>query len=71
MIPEERLQQLILSKDEHIERGDNFRTEGWVIVDGCLVIYDHEDPPAWLKPVLAARDDYGNTPDAYPARAVA
>lgn len=39
---------------------------GRSIIDGCLVVYPLDHPPAWLIPVLAARDDDGNTPDPYP-----
>lgn len=35
---------------------------GRAIIDGALVIYDLDAPPAWLAPVLSARDEDGNVP---------
>lgn len=80
-IPDERLQQLISRKNgaEALAwcRGHSYG-EGWAIIDGALVIYDHVNPPSWLAPVLEIRDDDGNTgmpplseqPDGYLAGAV-
>lgn len=33
---------------------------GRAIIDGAVVIYDLDDPPKWLKPILAYRDDDGS-----------
>ena len=68
MVPEPRLQQLIASKD--IRRAqkwcdDSGYSEGWALVDGCLVIYDINDSPLWLTDQLIQRDEYGNTPAFY------
>ncbi len=61
MLPDQRLQDLINGKDvEHAVHGPDI-VESWSIIDGVMVIYDLEDPPAWLVPVLAACDDDGNT----------
>jgi hypothetical protein len=55
-MPDERLQQIIASKDvENAVWG-----ECWTICDGALVIYLEDDPPAWLP---EERDEDGNTPD--------
>lgn len=40
---------------------DNDKTICRAVIDGVLVIYDLDDPPAWLVPVLEARDEDGNT----------
>lgn len=64
MIPEDRLQHLIESKDtlEALRCCNQYSySESWSIIDGSLVIYDHDNPPSWLEPVLAARDDNGDT----------
>lgn len=53
MVPEERLQQIIGSKDEDAALTSCTKhgySEGWAIRDGALVIYDLDDPPAWLPP---------------------
>jgi hypothetical protein len=68
VVPEERLQQLIASKD--IRRTQSFcnqygYSEGWAIMDGCLIIYDMGDSPSWLIDQLMQRDDDGNTPAFY------
>ena len=34
---------------------------GRAAIDGALVVFDLDDPPAWLKPVLDMRDENGNT----------
>jgi len=31
-------------------------------IDGAVVIYDMDDPPAWLTAVESASDENGNTP---------
>lgn len=65
MIPDARLQQLIQRKDADealVWCREHGYGEGWAIIDGALVIYDHEDPPAWLAPILALCDEDGNTP---------
>ena len=64
MIPEDRLQQILTAKDaEEAARWctEHNYVEGWAIIDGALVIYDVDAPPHWLVPVLAARDEDGNT----------
>jgi len=64
MIPEQRLQEILASKDQEAALAsctEHHNVEGWAIIDGALVIYDCDSPPAWLAPVLAARDDDGNT----------
>lgn len=67
-IPEERLRALIEGKDadaalESCEK--HGYSESWSLIDGCMVIYNLDDPPRWLLPVLAAQDDDGNTPEAF------
>lgn len=65
-IPEDRLQQLIRRKDsEEALRWckEHHYSEGWAIVDGCLVIYNIDDKPSWLGDVLESRDEDGNTPE--------
>ncbi len=64
MIPDERLQQIIEQKNERQARRSVQKhgyTEGWAIIDGCLVIYDVDDSPTWLTEKLVSRDDDGNT----------
>ena len=56
MLPDDRLQQIILSKDvENAVYG-----ESWSIIDNALVIYDEDDMPYWLPKY---RDEDGNTPE--------
>lgn len=65
MIPSDRLQELIMSKesDRALEWCKKFNyNENWAIIDGALVIYNGDSPPVWLKPILEMRDDNGNTP---------
>jgi hypothetical protein len=75
VIPEDRLQEIILHKDA--ERALDWCTrhqysEGWAIIDGAMVIYDIDNPPVWLRPILAMRDEDGNSPrkliDVIPVR---
>jgi hypothetical protein len=64
VIPHQRLQQIITSKDQEAASAacNQYRyVESWAIIDGALIIYDCDAPPAWLAPVLEARDDDGNT----------
>lgn len=71
MIPDARLQKLITKKDgEEAQRWtqEHRYSEGWAIVDGCLVIYDIDDSPEWLTEKLDQRDDDGNTPAYYDKR---
>ena len=57
MLTDERLQQIMASKDVE----NSLYGESWAIIDNCLVIYDGEDPdpPDWLP---QDRDEDGNTP---------
>jgi len=50
-----RLQEIMATKT------NGQPNESWAIIDDTLVIYDLEHPPAWLEPVLATRDEGGNT----------
>ena len=76
MIPSDRLQKLIESKDtrEALKWCKKYHySEGWAIIDGALIIYDLDRPPVWLAPVLEMLDEDGNTPPEltgmYPQRA--
>lgn len=60
-LPDGRLQEILESKDTGAAH-QHGRPEAWAIIDGVIVIYDYDAPPAWLKPILEARDDNGNTP---------
>lgn len=68
-VPADRLQQIIEAKDTD-ESGrwvdEHDYVESWAIIDGALVIHDHDDPPAWL-PTDSERDEDGDTkvPHAY------
>jgi hypothetical protein len=65
MIPEDRLQEILESKDQDAALAactEHGYVEGWALIDGALVVYDVDTPPTWLAPVLATRDDDGNTP---------
>jgi hypothetical protein len=67
VIPEDRLQQIIKNKDAaEAQRWCNKHgyTESWSIIDGAMVIYDHDNPPLWLAPILALQDDDGNTAES-------
>jgi len=64
MIPEERLQEILASKDHEAALAacnEHNYVEGWAIIDGAIVIYDCDASPAWLGSVLAARNEDGNT----------
>lgn len=59
MIPGTRLRQILEGKDvDEAARwcGKHRYVEAWAIADGAIIIYDHEDPPAWMPD----RDDDGN-----------
>jgi hypothetical protein len=60
-LTEDRLQNLTRDKDYEAAFATG-KAEGWAIIDGSLVIYDCDDPPDWLIPVLASRNDDGDTP---------
>ncbi len=63
-VPDERLQQILEGKDADAAHAAGKKygySESWSIIDGALVIFDFDNPPAWLKPVLDARDEDGNT----------
>jgi hypothetical protein len=58
--PDDRLQEIIESKDPEAALAacqKHGYSEGWCIIDGALVVYDLDAPPAWLAPVLARRDE--------------
>ena len=64
MIPSDRLQQLLERKDGAEAREwcrKNHYSESWSIIDGALVVFDSDDPPGWLDPVLEDRDEDGHT----------
>lgn len=68
MIPDERLQELIATKDQEQAQkwvNEHRYAEGWCIVDGCLVIYDLDDCPKWISEKLSERNDDGNTSAFY------
>ena len=68
MIPDDRLQQIIGVKDhEEAQRWceEHAYSEGWAIIDGAIVIYNIDDPPDWLIPVLELLDEDGYTPSFY------
>jgi hypothetical protein len=63
-LPEARLQQLIERKNasEALSWCEaHGYSEGWAIIDGAMVIYDIDNPPVWLAPILDLQDDDGNT----------
>lgn len=64
MIPDPRLQQIMETKDPELALAactEHGYCESWSIIDGALIIYNLDEPPAWLAPVLDARDEDGNT----------
>lgn len=64
-IPDSRLQAIIESKDADAALAsckEHGYGEGWALIDGAMVVYDLDSPPAWLVPVLAACDEDGYTP---------
>jgi hypothetical protein len=52
---DDRLQEIFSYKR------DGVHGESWCWIDNTIVIYDFEDPPAWLVPILEARDEDGYT----------
>lgn len=53
-IPSECLQEIISEKNiaSALKRcTEHNYTESWHIVDGCLIIYNKDDPPHWLNEV--------------------
>ncbi len=63
-VPDDRLQQIIEGKDEDAAQkavSEHRYVEAWRILDspgggGCLVIFDRNDPPEWLVPVIEVED---------------
>jgi hypothetical protein len=54
-IPSECLQEIIKEKNSEsaLKRcTEHGYIETWHVLDGCLVIYNHDDPPDWLRIVL-------------------
>lgn len=41
------------------EGNDKNISRTWI--DGALVVYDLDDPPVWLRPILELQDEDGNT----------
>ncbi len=64
-LPDERLQAILAAKDTDAA-SQHGRPEAWQIIDDTIIVFDHAAPPAWLKPVLDARDENGNTDLAAP-----
>ena len=60
-LSEDWLQDVIQYKVTLEAPENNDRCISRAIVDGVLVVYDLEDPPAWLEVVLDDRDEDGNT----------
>lgn len=65
MVPENRLQEIILNKDTDAAdkscKMHNY-SESWAIIDGALIIHDLADPPSWMKQAIATQDENGHTP---------
>lgn len=59
-LPYEYLREVMTGEDAEPPE-DYAGSIGRAIIDNALVIYDLDEPPAWLAPVLAARDEDGNT----------
>ncbi len=55
MLTHARLQEIMATKTNGVPN------ESWSAIDNTLVIFDLDNPPAWLVPVLAERDEDGNT----------
>jgi hypothetical protein len=63
MLPDERSQQILASKDVQVAQAscdEHGYSEGWAIIDGAVVIYNLDAPPHWL-PRDEDRDENGNT----------
>ena len=64
MVPDERLQALLAAKDVDAASAscaEHNYSEGWEIIDGALVIFDCDEPPVWLAPVIRAQNEDGDT----------
>lgn len=67
MLPQARLEKILKGKN-HSDALKSMAKHGhtnecWGIYDGVMVIYDEDDPPAWLAKVFEKADENGNTPD--------
>ncbi len=63
-LPSGRSQEILQSKDHEraLQWCSSYNyAESWAIIDGAVVIYNLDDPPAWLVPVLERLDENGNT----------
>jgi hypothetical protein len=56
MLPDERTQEILAGKDTEAALASCKRhgyAEGWRVVDGAVVVYNLDAPPAWLPKVSA------------------
>lgn len=54
-LDDDRLQEIFELKENGVYG------ESWMYIDGTIVIHDFDDPPAWLVPIIEARDEDGCT----------
>lgn len=54
MIDHERAAEIMSGKDT-VRALQTGRAESWIEIDGAIVIYDGDDPPAWM-PALEGRE---------------
>lgn len=54
------LDQRVIDRALKVKAADVAHPTSRAVIDGAVVIYNLDDPPAWLVPVLAARDEDGN-----------
>jgi len=63
------LDQIIIDRALAVSAGGTNHGVSRAVIDGAVVIYNLDDPPLWLKPVLHARDENGSPRDAMHVRA--
>lgn len=54
------LDSVVLDRAMSVKADDASHSTSRAIIDGAVVIYNLDDPPAWLTPILDARDEDGH-----------
>ena len=65
----QELDQFIIDRALAVSAEGSATPVSRAVIDGAVVIYNTDDPPLWLRPVLAARDEDGSPRDAMHVRA--
>ena len=54
------LDEIVIERAMDVSAAGSATSVGRVLIDGAVVIYNCDDPPLWLRPVLYAQDEDGS-----------